>query len=61
MDCGCGILVCSLEWNCAFLFFSFLEVQIHLWFAAKNVIVSLYLALFYAMCYVFLDIKFDFL
>ena len=36
-------------------------MQSPLWLAIKNVIVSLYLALFYAMCYLFLDIKFDFL
>ena len=43
------------------LYFSFLEVQSPLWLATKNVIGFLYLALFCAMCYVFLDIKFDFL
>ena len=63
MDCGCGSLACSLEWGCAFFFFlfSFPKVQSPLWLATKNVIISLYLALFCAICYVFLDIKVDFL
>ena len=53
--------VWHVVWNGAVLFFSFPKVQSPLWLATKNVLISLYLALFCAICYVFLDIKVDFL